>query len=159
VQDEQFKASGSFQEQCFHACRVLRKQYQPVVPYSLIGKLFHLDKGTIRKEWKRFLKAADNVASGGRPPILTAPQVQTIVEQIHMVYEQKNPLVIKDICNFTSGLFTIDVFPNTMRHLLARVTEIKRVTSIPMDNKRVAVSMRDAGFRLQISLSKRHIDE
>jgi hypothetical protein len=70
--DEQFNSSGSFREQCFHACRILRTQYQPAVPYSLIGKLFHVDKATIRKEWKRFMKDADQAISGGRPPILTA---------------------------------------------------------------------------------------
>jgi hypothetical protein len=156
LQDELFNASGSFREQCFHACRVLREEHQPVVPYSVIGMLFRVSKGTIRKEWKRFQKDADNAASGGRPPILTSLQVQTIVEQIHTAYERKNPFTIKDICNFASESFRVDVLPNTMRHILARVTEIKRVTAIPMDDKRVAVSIeaiRDHFARLCATVS------
>jgi hypothetical protein len=46
-QDEAFTSATSFREQCFHACRILRKGHAPRVSLELIGLVLRIERGTI----------------------------------------------------------------------------------------------------------------
>jgi hypothetical protein len=46
--DRSFINSGNEQDQCFHACRLLRMDCMPAVPYSMIGRILGIDKGLVR---------------------------------------------------------------------------------------------------------------
>jgi hypothetical protein len=43
----------SFREQCDQACQILCMEYEPPVPFALIGKVFGGNRGTVRSHAKR----------------------------------------------------------------------------------------------------------
>jgi hypothetical protein len=46
-----FINSENERDQCFHACRLLRIERMPSVPYSTIGRILEIDKGLIRRQF------------------------------------------------------------------------------------------------------------
>jgi hypothetical protein len=56
--DDAFSSSTSIREHCLHVCRILRNQSDPV-PFSVIGKLFGIDKGAVRPHWQRYKEHRD----------------------------------------------------------------------------------------------------
>jgi hypothetical protein len=45
--DELFGSSSSIGEKCVHACRVLREENKPEMPYSIIGQVLGANKGIV----------------------------------------------------------------------------------------------------------------
>jgi hypothetical protein len=109
----------------------------------LIDILFDFDKGTIRSHSKIFAADAFHVVPVGRLSILALEHVQVIIHQIYSVCERKNPWTAKNICNFVSDAFLVEVLLNTIRHILARVPQVKLATGIPMDDKRLTVPVEE----------------
>jgi hypothetical protein len=67
--DEGFVSSTCVLEQYAYACRILQDERQDSVPYSAIGSLFNVDKGTLRKQMKEFPDRLQLSAIMGRPPL------------------------------------------------------------------------------------------
>jgi hypothetical protein len=45
--DFDFVNSQTLRDQCYHACRLLRDETYPVVPYSIIAKILNCNKGLV----------------------------------------------------------------------------------------------------------------
>jgi hypothetical protein len=65
LMDDLFGVSTSFREQCYHTYRILRMEYEPPVPFALIGKVFGVDQGTVRNHAKRYATELNAVKSPG----------------------------------------------------------------------------------------------
>jgi hypothetical protein len=49
--DEIIMSSKTLRQPCPYACRILRQNHTPVVPYSVIGSLLDVAKSAVRREW------------------------------------------------------------------------------------------------------------
>jgi hypothetical protein len=140
LSDASFQASTSFREQCYHACRILRAEQDPPVPFSLIGKVFQVDKGTVRKHARKYADDLDAIGSPGRPPLFTPEQIDEIVKTILYFFEQRKPLTLTDIRSFAIGRFARPVNSDTLRHILHRDPRLKTCTAHPIDERRLQVT-------------------
>jgi hypothetical protein len=80
--DDAFSRSQSSREQCFHACRVLRVDHVPPVPFAVIGRLLQVDKGTVRNHWQTFKIQNNLTRQAGRPSLLTPEELDEIINNI-----------------------------------------------------------------------------
>jgi hypothetical protein len=138
--DEDFLASTSVIEQYYHACRILRDERPDPTPYSVIGALFAVNKGTIRKQVQKFKDGMQLSAVIGRPSIFAEDQLEHVKRKIIEQYDAKCPMSIAGIGKFISSEFGLNILPNTLHHILARDPTIKSCKATAMDAKRTEVT-------------------
>jgi hypothetical protein len=91
--DWAFVNSGCFREQIAHACRVLRPDGPGAqVPYSMIGRLFGVSKGTVLYHLRNWKVQGVMPGTPGRMCVLTAAQLTDAVEFAKMAYYARRPL-------------------------------------------------------------------
>jgi hypothetical protein len=73
--DGRFKESTSFREQCYFACRILRTEHDPPVPFALLGKGFGVDRGTIRNHAKKYAADLKAIGCPERPSTLRQDEI------------------------------------------------------------------------------------
>jgi hypothetical protein len=52
--DVLFVSAESPGEKCAHACRILREEHKPQAPFSLIGQLLGIPRGSIHRYWQEY---------------------------------------------------------------------------------------------------------
>jgi transposase len=139
--DEGFLSSSTVPEQYCHACRILRDERQESVPYSLIGVLFNIDKGMIKKQVKKFRDRLQLSAIIGRPILIDEAKLERLRLHVIMNYEQRCPLSIHDLCRFISSEFGLTILPKTLHHILRRDPTIKPCKAVPIDARRTEITV------------------
>jgi hypothetical protein len=137
--DEVFMRSENVREQCAHACRVLRENHQPVVPFSVIGRLLGLDKSTVRKEWKLWTMGRTNALSPGRHALLNIEMRAEIASWIEEKWSAHQPATHRQLRLFVSEKWGISILPNTMSHIVRNIPEIRSCVASPMEAERMNV--------------------
>jgi hypothetical protein len=137
--DEGFTSSPNLRLQCFHACRILRLNRRPCVPYSLIGRVLGADKKTVKRHFKQHSKFP-NGARNGRPPILTSAQMDELFEFIAEGYRQRSPWTIRQVKEFIARTFHVSLEKTTLGHLLERDPRFRTCPGVPMEDLRIAVT-------------------
>jgi hypothetical protein len=138
--DELFGSCLSSGQKCIHACRVLREECKPEVPYSIIGQVLGLNRGTVYDHWKKFKRQRISHPRG-RPSILTAEQLTTLINFLMSSFQKNEPVTITEARRFVKDQFDIDIIPNTLHHVIARDGRVKSVPASPMEDTRMAVTM------------------
>jgi hypothetical protein len=78
-------------EQCWHACQVLREKHTHVVPYSFIGKILGIDKGTVKYHNKRY-EALGSALGRNVPSLILGDEYrEVLVRQIEEADHQGLP--------------------------------------------------------------------
>jgi hypothetical protein len=62
------------------------------------------------------------------------------LQEVRLAYERKKPLTVHQLYGFARDWLQVDVSTNTMHHIMSRISSIKSVTAIPMDEKRLKVT-------------------
>jgi hypothetical protein len=135
--DEMFTTSTNLRLQCYHACRILRLEHQPCIPYSLIGRILGTDKKTVKRHFQKHSKRP-NGASNGRPPILTPLQMDELFESVADAYRNSKPWTIAQLRLYIERVFQISLEKSTLHHMVERDPRLKTCRGIPMEDSRVA---------------------
>jgi hypothetical protein len=139
--DESFTISKSIPEQYINAFRILRAERPDPVPYSVLGDLFNVNKGTVRKQVLKYQDRLQTTLSTGRPTLLNEAQIAHLRQEIIDQYEKRSPKSISELVQFIRTEFGIPILPNTLHHILARDPMIKSCTAIPIETKRAEVTV------------------
>jgi hypothetical protein len=136
----EFMEASTIREQCHHACRLLRDEHVPVVPYSVIRRLLQMNKGDIIFHCKQYKALGEMAGRNGRPPLLSTDQHEAIVAYLTDAYERGIPCTLHDISRFIEAEFHVALDHNTIHHLIDRDPRIRSIRGVPMEDKRVEVS-------------------
>jgi hypothetical protein len=137
--DDRFCQSTTRREQCAHACRILREDHIPVVPFALIGAILGVDKSTVRKEWKLWLEYENMQRPHGRHPILSNEVREDLIRWITAKWRVHEPVTHRQARLFLSEKWGITVIPNTMSHIIRCIPEIRCCDAFPMEAERMNV--------------------
>jgi transposase len=140
-QDGDYLRSTSFREQIGHACRILRIEMAPPVPYSLIGKLYGVSKGTIQIHNRNWKESGVVIGNPGRMPHLSSNQMQHLIATIIRCHAERKPMRATDIKQYVMSEWGKHISTNTIHHMLARNKEVKSLPAKPMEDKRVMVGI------------------
>jgi hypothetical protein len=138
--DEQFLSARTFREQCSHACRILRTEHDPPVPFKLIGQLFNVDGGTVYNHWRNYKSRLNEVGMAGRPAALSREELDRVVEMILRAFHERRPLTLPEIDASIRANFNKVLLRDTLYHALARDPRIRSCEARPMDEKRAQVT-------------------
>ena len=106
------------------------------ISYQDLAILFDKCKGTIYKTVSRGRRGQRRI---GRPTLLNDDQIGFIKELIFSKFEQKEPVsfdFLMDVIDFRFGTI---INADTLRHFCRAMNDVKIVTGIPMDSKRIVV--------------------
>jgi hypothetical protein len=141
-EDELFMNSTSFREQIGHACRILRVERTPAVPFSLIGRLFGVSKGAVEVHYKKWKLLGSVPGSPGRVPILSHELLNDVIEVILRRSRERRPMRLVDVKRYVMNRWpTIALTDNTLHHILSRDNRVKSVNATPMEDKRINVGI------------------
>jgi hypothetical protein len=102
--------------------------------YSEIGYIFKVSKGTIKQHEKRLPLIQ---GTNGRPSLLTENELEALETFIIDSFYDRNPVTYVDLLDFIDYRFQKSILPNTMRHIVAKMNNIKTVIGRPMEEERV----------------------
>jgi transposase len=88
------------------------------VPSSIIGRVFGIDKGIVKRHFKKFAKNADMQALNGRPPILTHAQQDQLFQAIAEAYTSGTPSTLADITSYVQRNFQVNIEKGTLSHMI-----------------------------------------
>jgi hypothetical protein len=138
--DDAFSQSQSFREQCFHACRILRMNHIPPVPFAVIGRLLQVDKGTVRNHWQTFKAQENLIRQQGRPSLLTQEELDETVAIIIDAHYERRPLSGPEIRDLIHRKFGKSLRLDTLYQLLKRDGRVKSCAGTPMEDSRLHVT-------------------
>jgi hypothetical protein len=138
--DERFLSSTSFREQCAHACRILRIEHDPPVPFQIIATLFNVDRGTIWNHWRTYRSRQNEVGIAGRPSTLTRDELDITIETVIRAFLERRPLTLPEIGAIIRSKFNKVILPDTLYHALTRDSRIRPCKAEPIDERRAQVS-------------------
>lgn len=141
--DDTFMASSCVREQCAHACRILRENHNPVVPYSVIGRLLQVHRGQVQKEWKAWKDHENNLLSPGRPVVLDANKAQELIEWVETLWNQHQPPTQKQTRLFIAERWRIWIAKTTLQRTIQRIPRIRCCVTTPIEAERLRVSDED----------------
>jgi septum formation topological specificity factor MinE len=139
--DEEFTGSKTVPEQYINAFRILLAAHPDPVSYSVLGELFNVDKGTVRKQVLKYQNRLQTILSPGRPKLLNEEQLARLRQEIIDQYEKRNPITITEVAQIILTEFGIHICHNALHHILARDPTIKSCTAIPIETKRAEVTV------------------
>jgi transposase len=90
----------TLRESCWHTCQALRENHTPAVPYSLIGRILGIDRGTVKYHSKRCEGLGATLRRNGRPSILSGEHRKDLVRQIKEAYHHDILWTIAEILQF-----------------------------------------------------------
>jgi hypothetical protein len=138
--NEEFMNSSSFREQCARACILLRDDQQNPVPFSIIGKLLSVERGTVEDHYRKFLAKANETGMEGRPPLLSDDQVQDLVAAILDGYRNRQPMRVDNIKEYIDSHFHRQISSDSIRHILMRHGAVRSIKGVPMETNRLEVT-------------------
>jgi hypothetical protein len=138
-----FTSATDLRHQYYYAYVLLHIEHRPVVPLSLIGRLFNVSKGTIRWHYKTYLAQAERQRSNGRPSILSAEERDDLIGCIAAGYANNRAWTMRDIVGHISDRYGKKMDANSIRHMLDRDPRVKSCTGVPMEEKRLQVTAED----------------
>jgi hypothetical protein len=94
MKEVSFNASLSFREQCYSACRILRTDNDPPVPFALIGKIFEIDQVTTRNHANKYAADLNRIGSPGRQLALLQDKIDHIIAGVLRFFEERKPLTL-----------------------------------------------------------------
>jgi hypothetical protein len=136
----EFTEAQTLQAQCYHACQSPHETHRPVVPYSMIGRIFQIDKSAASYHARRYLSHADKAGLQGRPPILEATRVDEVIAKILEAYARGVPWAVGDVARSILTQWNLSIERNTLRHLLKRDGRTKSCNGIPMEQNRLELA-------------------
>jgi hypothetical protein len=136
--DALFQASVTWREQAYHACRILR-DLAPVIPYSVIGKLFGVRGGTVKDAADKY-KQRGNETGGVHASVLSDDHINYAVQLVLESFVKGLPLTLQQVHEQVQEHFHIDVIPDTLYRRLLKDQRIKSCKAPPMDGKRMDVT-------------------
>jgi hypothetical protein len=89
--DEAFMNSATARAQCYHACRILRSDTPPSFPSALISRILGIDRGAVKRHFKKGLSDPGDTPRNGRPSILGTEQRRELGDAIHQRYAARRP--------------------------------------------------------------------
>jgi hypothetical protein len=98
----EFTPATTQREQYYLAYMILHVEHRRVVLLSMIGRLFGVNKGTIRSGYRQHLKQLAHPRINGRPPLLTPEEHEDLVETIIHNYETSHTLTMTEIVRHIS---------------------------------------------------------
>lgn len=138
--DEAFTQSTDLRSQCFHACRILRVNRLPCVPYSLIGRILGVNKGTIQRHFKQCARHADAPPANGRPPLLNPAEQAAVCDFVADAYRRRSPCVLAELKAHIVSTFHVVLEKSTLCHIIGRDPRLKTCRGIPIEAKRAEVT-------------------
>jgi hypothetical protein len=133
--------------------RYLRENYSPAVPFSVIARLLNRRWWIVRKQWLKWKKHGQDSLATERPPIFDQEMIGEIIDFIVTRWSDHRPATDQDIRTLTSRKWNIVVCPDTLRHILAELTDISSAIAYPMEVERMNVP-EEAIFRWITRLRK-----
>jgi hypothetical protein len=127
-------------EQCRYACQLWRENLVSVIPYSFIGKILGIDKGTVKDHYKCYATLAAELGYIGRRPLVSDEHCEPFIKRIEEEYHQGTPWTIADILEFIQERSPRPVDKNNLCHWLQRQPQIKSCRGVPMEDYRLAIS-------------------
>jgi transposase len=115
-------------------------EYEPPVPFALIGKVFGVNRGTVRNHAKRDASELNAVKCPGRPSTLTQEEVDRLVSIILDFFSRRRPLTLAEIRSLVIQQFEKPITADTLHHLLRRDGRLKTCTAHPIDERHLEVT-------------------
>jgi transposase len=100
-------------------------EYEPPVPFALIGKVFGVDRQTVHNHANRYATELNTVKSLGRPFSLTQEEVDRLVLIILDFFSRRRPLILAEIRSLMIQQFEKSITADTLRHLIHRDVRLK----------------------------------
>jgi hypothetical protein len=138
--DETFMNAQTAREQCYHACRILRLERVPAIPYSMIGRILDLDKGTVQRHFRKAIAHMADLPQNGRPPIISHEEQEQLITAIQEAYDARRPMTIGEVHYYIETRFHKSIDRNTLMHMLRREPRLRSCHGIPMEEARVDVT-------------------
>jgi uncharacterized protein YoaH (UPF0181 family) len=110
------------------------------VPYSIIGRVLAIDKGTVRLHFNKIVKNAGMQAPNGRPPILSHAQQDQLFHAIAEVNANGSSSTLADITSSVQPNFQVNIDKETLSDMIGRDPRLNTYPVISMDAKRVAIT-------------------
>jgi hypothetical protein len=114
--------------------------HAPPVPFSVIGHLLSVDKGTVRKHWQQFKAQANLVGHPGRPSLLTPEELDEVVALIINAHYERRPLSGPEIRDLIDRNYQKSLCLDSLYQLLRRDGRVRSCTGTPMEDSRLRVS-------------------
>ena len=142
IESEEFQLAKSEREQV-HLVRKWADEHYPFhLTYQQIADFFGIGKSTVYYHLSRPYDMIDGCIPGrsGRPSTLDSAQLEALGEFIRERFAQKYPVSYEDCRDFLQERFDIVVNLKSLRGLVARSTNFRTVTGVPMDQSRIYCS-------------------
>jgi hypothetical protein len=136
----EFVNASHTRDQCYYACQALRTNHNPPVPYSLIARLLGVTKGTILWHVKQYTAHGEEEFRPGRPPLLSLPLRDQLVEFIQRRYDDRKPCTMPQILDYIMEISGTSLDRDTARMMLKRDGRVKPCKGMPIEEKRLEVS-------------------
>jgi hypothetical protein len=105
--DENFTNATTTRAQCYDACRILRVGKTPAVPDALIGRILGIDRGVVKRHFKKGTDHLNEDVRNGRPPILSNEQREDPIGAIMRAYEARQPMSLGEISYYVRMHFQL----------------------------------------------------
>jgi hypothetical protein len=103
--DELCMSSTTTRAQFYHACRVLREDRSPAVPYALIGRILGIERSAVKSHFQKGADHLDKVSPNGRPSIFSNEEHEDLIRTIKEAYQMPRPMSIGEISYYTETRF------------------------------------------------------
>jgi hypothetical protein len=149
LNNAEFRASTTNRERCYHACRLLRDETVPPVPYSVLGKALGLNRGTVVKHHAKYVMKGSAMGHSGRPSILSDIEYEEVIAKILCCHEERCPMTVFQVCEMIRDRWGKNMIPDTFYHIAKKDPRIRSCTAVAMENVRLAVTDEDIDGHFQ----------
>jgi hypothetical protein len=141
-QYETFRSAQTPRERCYWACEILRVGDSPI-SFKCIGDLLGVDKGSVRRWWRKFKDVGNEKQSPGRHTVLDPEEHECIVSEILERFQNKRPITVWEICRIIQDRWDKVMIPDTFYRIMQRDGRVKTCCAQPIEDVRLQVTDED----------------
>lgn len=133
--DPRFRECQTFRDQC-----VYFQENHPALSNNQVSLFLDLDRKTV---WEQMRKAGKPSQPPGRPMMLSPEEQSSVIAFMQESFDNKDPATLNDVLNFLVENHERDIIPDSLRKWINTHTPFHTCRSTAMEDKRVAVDVRD----------------